>query len=846
VSTERFQRLQDLFDQALEIAPGEREAWCRAQAGSDGTLATELLRLLDRNERVKDAPTQVPIELVEHALESRSDSLRMPERRIGRYLLVEEIGRGGMGRVFRAERVDPGLTQEVAIKIVRRDVLSAPVLKRFLVERQMLAALNHPGIARLLDAGEAADGTPFVAMELVRGEPLLDHCARHALGCNQRLALFRQILAAVAHAHRNLVVHRDIKPGNVLVDENGQVKLLDFGIAKALASADETVTAERFLTPAYAAPEQLIGANASVAADVYSLGALLYELLSGRPPFDLQGRSAADAERLILDTPPPALDRATGGDAAALSARLGIADLDAWRRQLRGDLDCIVQRALRKEPQLRYLSAEQFDADIERYLTQQPVQAAGSHLGYRFRKFIRRNRIVVGISTAAGLGLIAAFGLALRQAQIAGIERDRAQASLEVLRDSFKAADPLQLSGGALSARQVLETAARRVDALASAQPHLHGELTAEIAEVRLALGIGESSGPAMERALHWAQADGNEDDLARRLRLLNARRLLAIHSVADADAALTTLERELPGRPDVLSARAQYWLVIARPERAIPLAESALQQMRNDTGSLMHAEASWQLAEAQRRAKRNTDALATLDTLRDSQRTTLGDSHPRTMVTRLRRLFVLLSMADVDAALPESFELVTQVRAHYSEDSSVLAMALALNASALAAAKRFEESAAADEAAAEAYERSLGPNHDNTVRSRFNAAQMLAHVKAEPARVDRQFQRAIEGAVSTKGQRAPLVTFFRLQYAQALTAREALDDARLVLLPAEDDPDLGAVSQTNRDAYRSLLRQLFGPIDCAATPSTAAGESRAARAARLVCRPIDATADTS
>jgi eukaryotic-like serine/threonine-protein kinase len=349
VKTDRFQQLQQLFEQALEVPVERRQQWCVDACADNGDLLDPLQRLLARHLRIENAQTMRPMAVVQQALDARSDDERMPQHQVGRFTLQEEIGRGGMGRVFRAIRVEQGLTQEVAVKILRREVLSDPVIKRFMVERQVLAALNHPGIARLLDAGEAADGTPFVAMELIRGEPLLAYCSKHALGMAARLALFRQVLAAAAHAHRNLIVHRDIKPGNVMVDDTGQVKLLDFGIAKPLlGAASETATADRYLTPAYAAPEQFTNSSIGVACDVYALGALLYELLSGQPPFVLDERTTAEAERLILSTPPPALERAAELPDAEVRQRLGISDLRAWRRQLRGELDSIVQRALRK------------------------------------------------------------------------------------------------------------------------------------------------------------------------------------------------------------------------------------------------------------------------------------------------------------------------------------------------------------------------------------------------------------------------------------------------------------------------------------------------------------------
>jgi predicted Ser/Thr protein kinase len=840
VTTDGFRRLQELFDQALAVPADARADWCYARDDIEPALREQLMRLLQRDHQLKHTSTLRPAELGAEALEHASDQIRMPRRRIGRYEVMEEIGRGGMGRVFRALHIELGMTREVAIKIVRRDMLRDPVLKRFMVERQLLAALDHPGIARLLDAGEAADGTPFVAMELVRGKPLLTHCAERKLDIRARLELFRQVLAAVSHAHRNLVIHRDIKPGNVMVDQESRVKLLDFGIAKPLsASASETATAERYFTPAYAAPEQFRGAAASVAVDVYSLGALLYELLGGRPPFAFDGLLASEVERLIIGTPPVALDQSLTSDAEHAALRLGIDDVRSWRRALRGDLDAIVQRALRKEPEQRYASVEQLDADIERYLTDQPVQAARSNTAYRLRKFIARNQLILGVTALAVIGVAIAFALALRQADIASQARDRAQAALAVLSDSFKAADPMQLSGGALSARQVLEVASRRVDALGETHPHLHSELTAELADVRIALGMAEDGDPAMAQALAWAENQSDDVALTRRLRLLNARRLVATHALAEADLALAALEKVEPDAADVLSLRAHYWLVLAQPEDAIPLAQRAVQRLESQRGSLMHAEAAWQLAEAQRLAKRPADARRTLDSLLDLQVRTLGENHPRTLITRLRRVDVLLANGDTPFALGESETLLQALRQHYGADSSVIALAHATRGGALIAARRHEEAAQEFEAASAAYESSLGVDHQNTFRSRFNAAQLLHMVRADPARVDREFDAAVAGVTRQRGGDSALAIYFRVAYAKAKAARGELEAARQILIPAEFNPDLQAMSPANRESLRNQIAALFGPQQCDQPIESGALLSPEKRAQRVYCELI-------
>ena len=416
----RFLRLEALFDAALAVPPPERAAWCAARCAGDRELERELLALLARDERLAETVTLTPLHLCEPALDASLERGVRPDSRVGAYQLREEIGRGGMGRVLRAVRHENGIEREVAIKFVRREVLSPATRQRFVREHRALAMLDHPGIARLFDAGETADGTPYVAMELVRGETLPDYCATRALGIADRIVLFRQVLAAVSHAHRHLIVHRDIKPANVLVDARGSVKLLDFGLAKALdVDSGVTATVERYITPAYAAPEQLRGDPTGVGCDVYALGALLHELLSGYPPFRLEGRTAAEIERLILVTPPASLDRWNATESASRAKRLGITKPDAWRRQLRGDLDGIVLRCLRKAPHERYLTVDELDADLANYLDGRPVKARGGHGWYRLRKFVTRNAGAVSAVTLVAATLVVGLVAFAAQARIA-------------------------------------------------------------------------------------------------------------------------------------------------------------------------------------------------------------------------------------------------------------------------------------------------------------------------------------------------------------------------------------------------------------------------------------------
>lgn len=398
----RLQRQRDLFDGALQQSAEARDAWLAAECADDSALLAEVRALLAADAGLADHTARPIVGDLSNLLDSAATEPTLDGTRVGPYLLRAPLGRGGMGVVWRGERVDGSVAQQVAIKLLRRDALSDESRRRFQVERQTLAGLSHPNIARLYDSGELADGTPYFVMELIDGTPVTEYCAQRRMPLGERVALVRTICAAVLHAHRNLVVHRDLKPSNILVGRDGQPKLLDFGIAKPLgpdalpATAEQTGTAQRYFSPQYAAPEQMLGGPIGVGCDVYALGLLLYELLSGTRPFDLAGLSAGQVEQLVTTVVPE--------PPSAAAARAGAAGVTAT--DLRGDLDGIVQRCLRKAPEERYASVEQLDADLANYLDGRPVVARGGHRWYRLQKFVRRNAVTVGASALVMIAVV--------------------------------------------------------------------------------------------------------------------------------------------------------------------------------------------------------------------------------------------------------------------------------------------------------------------------------------------------------------------------------------------------------------------------------------------------------
>jgi serine/threonine-protein kinase len=442
---------------------------------------------------------------------ARDDALP-PGSNVGAYQIVEEIGRGGMAVVYLASRVDGGFDQQVALKVIKRGADTDELLARFRQERQILARLNHPNIARLLDGGATADGRPFIAMELVAGERLDRHADAHQLDLDRRLDLFLTVARAVQHAHRHLIVHRDLKPSNILMTADGQIKLLDFGIARVLddgSGAAATTTVHRLLTPQYASPEQLRGGVVTTATDVYQLGLLLYELLTGRAAQALDGLSPVEAERVIADVLPAPPSQVATRD----PARRG------WARRLRGDLDTIVLTAIAKSPPERYASVDRLIDDLERFQRGLPVLARPASVATELRKFIRRHRLATAASVAVVATIatiVTLFSLRLaRERDVARREAATANQVVAFVQRLFEGSDPYRAPVGNPTARELLDRGAGRIDAELVGQPELQARLMTMIGDIYRVLGVLEPATKLHERALAIRRATVAPDDPA-------------------------------------------------------------------------------------------------------------------------------------------------------------------------------------------------------------------------------------------------------------------------------------------------------------------------------------------
>jgi serine/threonine-protein kinase len=531
-----WRRLNTLLERALDLDPDARAAWLARLPPHEADLVPLLRRLLDEAQ-ASDAPEPTPV-LASLGLFS-ADGPKVqakPGDRIGPYQLVRELGRGGMAVVWLADRVDGTIERQVALKIPTVEWTDRGLADRIRRECAVLASLNHPNIAQLYDAGWSDSGLPYLAIEVVDGEPIDRYCAERKLDVRSRTRLFIDVLRAVAYAHARLVVHRDLKPANVLVGKDGRVKLLDFGIAKVLSS-DEAISADSDLTRvsghpvtlSYAAPEQVLGKPVTTATDIYALGVMLFELLSGQRPFT----PAPDTRSAIEE----ALARGDGPAPSSLSSQPSTA------RALRGDLDVIVRKALRKEPDGRFETAAAFADDLERYLTGRPIRAQRGNAWYVARRFILRNRLALGAGAAVIIAIVAGLTIALAQARRAEMQAQNAAAIGNFVLSVIQQADPNQSQETRASDLAPLQTLADHIDVELGKRPELRFALRVAIATAYRNRGEYKMTRAILRLAMQDAAASPSS---IAALDLLRAKVLLGGVSENDEERN-ELLDREIP-----------------------------------------------------------------------------------------------------------------------------------------------------------------------------------------------------------------------------------------------------------------------------------------------------------
>jgi serine/threonine-protein kinase len=526
VQPERWKQVRDLYLCVVDLGSEAREAHLDEACGEDLELRREVESLISQSD---DSKNFVP-GVIEHAAnglvgETEPELSEHPHQ-IGRYRVIALLGRGGAGSVYLAEREGSSFQHQVALKILRSGLSDTLMAARFKSERQILADLRHPNIARLIDGGTTDEGVPFLAMEYVDGERIDRWCDRTRQSIEQRIDLFRVVCSAVQAAHRSLVVHRDLKPANILVTADGHPKLLDFGIAKILDPSSHshtlavTRTFDRLLTPAFASPEQVLGESVTTASDVYSLGVVLYELLVGRSPHVFKNSSVTEIERVVSQTDPErpsvAVRSRQGTPTGAAAADARRTSEDRLARRLAGDLDTIVMTALRKEPDRRYPSVEAMGEDLRRHLAGLPVSARPDTVSYRAGKFFRRHRASV-IATVAGMIAVLGFGIqSTINARRAVRERDRALVAEERARveaktaervssflvDLFRISDPGESRGQEISVREILDRGAQRLDDELADEPGTRARMLKTVGEVYDNLGEFERAADLLAQSV--------------------------------------------------------------------------------------------------------------------------------------------------------------------------------------------------------------------------------------------------------------------------------------------------------------------------------------------------------
>ena len=745
LSPDRRRQIEDLFEDALEVPRSARDAWLDVRCAADTALRGEVAALLAGHERTHGILEDGGVKL---AVAQTADPL--PDRRIGPYRVRREIGRGGMGVVYLAERDDGQFRQRVAVKLLRDSPDAEELHRRFLAERQILASLSHPNIAQLLDGGVTDGQLPYLVMEYVNGVPITTYCDERRLSVEPRLLLFRDVCEAVHHAHQNLVIHRDIKPSNILVTADGHIKLLDFGIAKLLtptlgsSPTPVTRTAYRPMTPEYASPEQVRGETITTATDVYSLGVVLYELLCGSRPHRTSG-GLHELARLVYEQEPeraslrvarrdvPGFEDSGGWtlEAEVIAAARGTTP-DRLSRRLRGDLDAIVAMALRKEPARRYGSADLLWQDLQRHLDGLPVLAHRGSRGYRTRKFLARHRVQATAAAVVAMSLIAGSVIAVRQAVVAQGERDRAEQSraqaenvTSFLVGLFDVMNTPQTRTEAVTADDLVRRGAAQAEAL-SGSPLTQARLLEAIGRVYASMGRYTEAHDALQRSVSVRVAAVGHDDseaAVTMFHLAEVLRRLSRYPQADSMSrrALTVRRRVFgdrhPAVAELLVQEAQLALYLGKEVVAESLSRQAL-GIRRETlspGDSAIGVSILYYGDILYRRGKSAEAEAVMRDGIAMHRQRQGSRSPEAAALELQVAKVILNARE-DSAQAEALmrRAVSTLRSSRGERHVVVAWALADLASLLAARGKYAEAERLAREGLDIQRAAFGPDNHN------------------------------------------------------------------------------------------------------------------------------------
>jgi serine/threonine protein kinase/Tfp pilus assembly protein PilF len=866
LDSDSWRDLSSLFDEALRLPEDERLRWLYALKAARPERHAQLLRMLEADANAEsEGFLRVPPRLDGAADDTEPGTFRshiLPGDGVGPYTLVRELGRGGMGTVWLAERTDGALKRPVALKLPHAGLTDRAAHERFDRERDILAALAHPHIARLYDAGVTAEGQPFLALEFVDGIPITDDAGRRSLDVRSRIALFLHVLDAVQFAHRNLVVHRDLKPSNVLVRPDGVAMLLDFGIAKLLeagggpsGTTDATELGGSPMTPRYASPEQIEGGKVTTGSDVYSLGVMLFELLTGALPYRVKQGTRSEIQAAIAagDTIPPSRAAARGGKRLA--------------REVAGDLDGIILKAIEKDPGRRYPSAEAFARDLTRFLDGEAVEARPNTRIYRLRKFAKRHRIGVGVAAAVTAAILGLSGFAIVQMRAAERERDRAGYVSKFLVSLFNVSDPNEAKGKTVTAREILDRGVAKIDDLAT-EPLVQADLLITMGTVYQNLGLYESALPLLEKSLALRRRYAGSDDYETMESINNLATLFQDQGQLDRAETLfrEALERRRrvlgPDHADTLNAENNLALVLqmrGKLDEAEPLFRTSLEgkrrTLKGDDADLLPPINN--LAMLLKQEGKIAEAKPYLAELVDKARRLLGDDDPHTLTAvsnlgllllaegrpteaepylrdaleRRRRVLgpdhpqTLMSMTFVGDCLRQSGRLV-DARPYLSDALAGLLRVLTPDHPRTLAAKNFMGLLLQDEDRLPEAERSfrealdgrrakLGADHGDTIQTMANVASILDE-EGQPAAAEPLAREAVERSGRSLSDGSPvrlisvavlgstLTRAGRAAEAEPLLAA-ALDSARRNLLPTQ--PELGSILLRHGECLTALGR---------------------------------------
>ena len=770
LAAEHWRSLSQLLDEALALPESERAAWAAKLAEEHASLKPLLTELFARPASVSTADlvgTLPSFAVPEEEAERSAGAI------VGPYRLIREIGRGGMGAVWLAERADGLVKREVALKLPILAASRAALVERFAREREILGPLTHPYIARLYDAGFADDGQPYLALEYVAGEPITSYCDHERLPVSKRVELFLRVLSAVQYAHANLVLHRDLKPSNVLVTTDGEIKLLDFGIAKLMTAgaAHETALTQlagRALTPDYAAPEQIGGAPLTTASDVYALGVVLYELLAGVRPYRLKRGTKAEVEEAILTQEVARPSAAAASDAAAQRSTTAM----KLRRQLAGDLDTIVLKALAKAPGERYPTADAFASDIARYLRGEPVLAQPASAWYRVSKFVARNKLPLAGGGAVALALVAGASFAWWEAHLARQETFRANASkafIDRLFQSVARSNPGGAAAGDTPARQLLALGSKQLLDQSQTDPDLQLDLLQWFARLNSELDLLEPASALSERSIALAKhLYGPESLQVAEALAQKADTLYRAASYVDAgkvaSEALAIAEKE---PRSTLELRARMHVIISNSAFQLDMTRTAEPQRHLETALVLFREAGSTSEERSR-------AAYYLAWIKEAQH-------------------------QYAAAEPYYLDGIAAARANFGEKSFMVAYGYENLADLLRREQRLDEARDTIDKALSIYEFVLGPRHGTVAFARTNLA-LIEAASGRYVEAEQHADQALALAREVFGDNARQIGFpasyaarIKAQRGELAAAAEAFDRAINVFARHEPPRSLSA-----------------------------------------------------